>query len=353
MTTSFFTLESTSNKIKKAISELARMIPENEYERSRIEYINLILSSFISEAKSWDESSQFNIENIGHNLLDELAGKELSNLEMDSITSDCFRFFIERCLSTKENPSTKFMNFREFIIDNKGRLSSIAARQVSYALNVMPFDIFQERYNSESLTLVNSFLKAHAENNQNIEIWRAELDERKKEVEKLKESLDEQKNAFNFVGLYKGFDELGITKDKERKTATRILLALGGLIPLPIFIELWFILFKSNTLTLTHSLITLIPSTSLVLILIYYFRIALHDYKSIKTQINQIELRKSLCKFIQNYAQYSSAIKKDDKSALEKFETIIFSNIAMTDEKLPSTFDGIESIASLIKSAKS
>ncbi|MDX7568723.1 hypothetical protein SJ550_24910, partial [Serratia marcescens] len=81
-------------------------------------------------------------------------------------------------------------------------------------------------------------------------------------------------------------------------------------------------------------------------------RIALHDYKSLKTQINQIELRKSLCKFIQSYAQYSSKIKKDDASALEKFETIIFSNIVMTDDKLPSTFDGIESIANLIKSTK-
>ncbi|MGP1190579.1 hypothetical protein ACJ8KY_23530, partial [Serratia sp. CY54781] len=70
------------------------------------------------------------------------------------------------------------------------------------------------------------------------------------------------------------------------------------------------------------------------------------------SQINQIELRKSLCMFIQNYVEYSKTMKSGGNNTLDKFENVIFSNILMSDEKLPSTFDGLDSIASIIKEIK-
>ncbi|MGP0947758.1 hypothetical protein ACJ8OM_09545 [Serratia sp. CY74008] len=353
MTRQFFTLDSTKRQIKKLKDNLDKAPPSDEFEQTKIEYTTSILESFINEDKKWDESTQFNIEKISDRLIETKITTSNQSRDIDAILCDCFRFFIERNISKNENFTPYYINLRSFVTANKNRLSDIAESEVDYALTNMPIDIIQHKFNDEDLLMMRTFINSQKDSEQYLAQWRAELDERKAEVEKLRSALDEQKNAFNFVGLYKGFDDLGIMKDKERKTATRILLALGLLTLLPIAIELWFIFFRGNDLKLTQALITLIPSTSLVLILIYYFRIALHDYKSIKTQVNQIELRKSLCKFIQNYAQYSVVIKKDDKSALEKFESIIFSNIAMTDEKLPSTFDGIESIANLIKSAKS
>lgn len=84
----------------------------------------------------------------------------------------------------------------------------------------------------------------------------------------------------------------------------------------------------------------------------YYFRVVLINHISLRTQIMQIELRKSLCQFIQSYSDYSSEIRKNNPEALSKFEDVVFSNIMLSDDKIPSTFDGIEQIASLINSLK-
>ncbi|TOP14721.1 hypothetical protein CGH22_22460, partial [Vibrio parahaemolyticus] len=99
-------------------------------------------------------------------------------------------------------------------------------------------------------------------------------------------------------------------------------------------------------------LLKLIPLISMELILIYFFRIILMNYRSTKAQIMQIELRQTLCQFIQSYAEYASEIKSKDATSLEKFENLIFSGILSDPEKLPSTFDGLEQIGKLLKNVK-
>ncbi|SEH05644.1 Uncharacterised protein [Candidatus Venteria ishoeyi] len=97
-------------------------------------------------------------------------------------------------------------------------------------------------------------------------------------------------------------------------------------------------------------LISLIP---IELILIYFFRIILLNYRTVKAQIMQLELRKTLCQFIQDYTKYSEKIKKRDSTSLDKFESLIFSSVLSDPEKLPSTFDGLEQISNFIKKIKS
>jgi len=74
-------------------------------------------------------------------------------------------------------------------------------------------------------------------------------------------------------------------------------------------------------------------------------------FQSIKTQLLQLELRKSLCQFIESYSTFSTDIKARDPSALEKFENLVFSGLKR--RKPPSTFDGIEQLAKLFKGIKS
>ncbi|MBK7299223.1 MAG: hypothetical protein IPI79_01660 [Moraxellaceae bacterium] len=71
--------------------------------------------------------------------------------------------------------------------------------------------------------------------------------------------------------------------------------------------------------------------------------------KSIQSQILQIELRMTLCQFIQNYAEQSKVLKEQNKEGFEKFESLIFSSIVSSDDKIPATFDGVEQLASLLK----
>ena len=66
----------------------------------------------------------------------------------------------------------------------------------------------------------------------------------------------------------------------------------------------------------------------------------------------QLELRQTLCQFIQSNVEYAQEIKNLDKEALEKFENLIFSGIVLNSDKIPGTFDGVESLASLVQALK-
>ncbi|MBJ9951464.1 hypothetical protein I5735_00115 [Acinetobacter baumannii] len=63
----------------------------------------------------------------------------------------------------------------------------------------------------------------------------------------------------------------------------------------------------------------------------------------------QLELRMALCQFIHNYAEDSESLYSKNKNGFEKFENIIFSPIVASDDKIPTTFDGIDQIAKLIE----
>ena len=86
--------------------------------------------------------------------------------------------------------------------------------------------------------------------------------------------------------------------------------------------------------------------------MLYFFRISHRSLENIKSQILQIEIRKSLCQFIQSYSDFSSEANKKSPDTLKKFEAIIFSNVVGSSDKIPSTFDGIESLTNLLKSTR-
>ena len=183
------------------------------------------------------------------------------------------------------------------------------------------------------------------------------LFEKEEKVKNLASKLDEQKNAFNFVGLSKGFKNLLSEKIRSKWTSFSIMAIFCiFLITVPIvflggrFLN-WFSEYNINwnDIGWEHTL----PIFGLEFVLIYFFRVVLTHYNSIQTQIMQIELRQSLCQFIQSYADYAKEIKEKDGASLEKFENLIFSSILSTPDKVPSTFDGLEQLSNLIKNLKS
>lgn len=176
------------------------------------------------------------------------------------------------------------------------------------------------------------------------------LDNQEQKVERLHDILKKMESNFNFLALSKGFSHL--LKKKERsKIITYIILFLLsiGMIGLPIFNfvqlsnEKWKEIIWQQMLT----------GIGLEFILIYFFRVVLNQCRSIETQIMQLELRLSLCQFIESYADYAQKIKEKDGHSLEKFENLIFSSILSSDDKIPSTFDGMEQLTNLIKELKS
>ena len=234
----------------------------------------------------------------------------------------------------------------------------------SYYFNLydeLPILIMREIYHSSHMTAVFSILEA-ADINQveefirtkdesisKIEIWNTEFTSKQTAVNTLKEKLDKYKTAFNFIGLYQGFSELKKTKDKDLKSLNwqyRIFMVF--LILIPVY-ELYFVYDNINSLDINKIGFIIFPSITLLLILFWFLRIVLHNIRSIKSQLMQLELRMTLCQFIQSYAESSKELKENNKEGFEKFENLIFSSIVSSDEKIPATFDGMEQITSLLK----
>ena len=218
----------------------------------------------------------------------------------------------------------------------------------------MPIAILKQLINSEAATSLLNLETTQTKAEEKREAWLKELNNKEENVEKLKSDLDKYETAYNFVGLHQGFDQLHRTKQSEKNTTLTWLIIFGFLIPLPLSLEIAIILRNIQIIEATKDIITLtiIPSLSISALLIYFFRIILSNYKSTKSLLLQIDLRKTLCAFIQNYSSYASDIKTKDKDALEKFESIIFSSLVPDESNIPSTFDGINQLASLIKSVK-
>lgn len=91
------------------------------------------------------------------------------------------------------------------------------------------------------------------------------------------------------------------------------------------------------------------PVAVIEILLLYFFRISLVHFNSTKAQLLQLEVRMAVCGFIEDYAKFTKENKDQD---LSKFESMIFSSIASVEEKIPSTFDGMDQLSELIKSAR-
>lgn len=342
------------SKFKHKVDEL---VPADDFEKQRNSLIRLVVNSMESKPEQWDNLCQINIEWIGDQFISRLADeeKELSKERLDDICSMSFRFLFEVYLSMKNDLAMEFEAARRFVFNNLDLFERNAKEQIEYAIRDMPINIFKSIANSESIESIKDFNAVSAKAEKLKEKWENDLSARENRVDKLKKSLSEYENGFNFVGLYQGFDDLAKEKSAERDSILLWLKILSVIIVLPVLAELVIIYLNIDDIAAIRDglIVSIFPSLSLAAIAIYYFRVLLFNYKSIKSQLLQIDLRKTLCRFIQNHSEYSSEIKKQDSESLAKFENIIFSGIVTEDGSIPSTYDGIEQIGKLIKSARS
>ncbi|MFG7351566.1 hypothetical protein ACGMNB_11300 [Shewanella oncorhynchi] len=333
------------------------LVPADDFEQQRNSLIRLVISSMGNKPEQWDDFCQINIQWIGDQFINRLADeeKELSKERLDNICSMCFRFLFELYLSIKNDLAIEFETARRFVFNNVDSFENTAKEQIEYAIRDMPINIFKAIANSDAIDSLKNFNAISTKAEKLKDEWNLDLAAREARVDSLNKSLSKYENAFNFVGLHQGFDELSVEKKQERDGLLLWLRVLSVLIVSPIIAELIFVYLHLDNIAAVKDgiLASIFPTVSLVAISIYYFRVLLFNYKSVKSQLLQIDLRKTLCRFIQNYSEYSSDIKKKDAGSLEKFESIIFSGIVTDDGSLPSTFDGMEKIGKLIKAAKS
>ena len=218
---------------------------------------------------------------------------------------------------------------------------------LNYAFYKMPIDILCFYMGNQGFKTFFEFDERKNALETSITKYWDEIQQKIDEVNVLKDKLDEYKTAFNFVGLSKGFENLLKQKNEAKKKTLGLLVLLAITVALTLAIS-----FSVQTTGAVFSWQSMLPIIGLEFVLIYFFRVVLTHYHSIQTQIMQLELRQSLCQFIQSYAEYAKKIKSDDEDALEKFENLIFSSILSNPDKVPGTFDGVEGLTSLLKELK-
>lgn len=345
-----------------------------------------IISNTFDYPVAWDNYTKLNTGLYGEHFIDCIKNVTNTSINNDHISPhiqklylSSLRFFFEIDFMLKEGEeeheafekSFSRMNIKKEAVSNtiNEYFDNEFKLELLYIINSTPLLITKNLFHSEQIKLfstfdekrftaeetLNNIASSKDEITNKISDFQTELEQKEQTVKNLQATLDKQKTAFNFVGLYKGFNELAKRKHKEATNTFFFLIVLAfSLIafPLSAMISIYNPNDISQNPAISTNLLNLLPLISLEIILLYFFRVVLHNYKSIKAQVLQVELRQTLCQFIQKYADYSKEIKKGDPTALEKFESLIFSGIISDAENLPSTFDGMDQIGKLLSSLK-
>lgn len=249
-----------------------------------------------------------------------------------------------------------------FIENNKSNFKNNLSYFFTFVAEI-PFYIMSEIYSNENfqkiieLSNANQFDKK-LNSLQNIDKvltkiddWDASFHIKQTAVNGLEARLEASKQTYDFVLLNQGFKNLHDQKKLDlKKPIISSRWFLGSILAVPIIEIIVFgvLLFLDKTIDPITVWYVLIPSISLILFLFYFYKINLQEARSIKSQMMQLELRMALCQFIHNYADDSEKLHKKNAAGFEKFENIIFSPLVSSDDKIPTTFDGMEQLAKMV-----
>lgn len=223
----------------------------------------------------------------------------------------------------------------------RSRGSSVDFNLISRALEFMVVRDFVKDLNVRE---VSDIIRKVNENEVNLSDMLEKQSELKKEIYDIEKRLEGYKGEYNFVELSSAFTKIRASKEKERSKSTRnYWVCMLTLMAFPVF-AIWSHWGKTNFEW--GELFVYIPMVTLEILFLYFMRIFYVETKNINSQILQIDLRLSLCEFIQGYVRYRKE-NSDSDDVLKSFETLIFSPIQASGENIPSVLDGANVLAEL------
>jgi hypothetical protein len=356
----FFASEQNA-AIVRSFATVLRTIPPLEPPHPEVVQPLITFFSVLTQhLAAFDEHCPVNIEWLGQRFIGKLVSfsedrsQKQHELLIDIFTTS-YRFLCELEFSQPGDLSFELRGVKNFVHENLEQFQGTDKQQLIYASYTMPASLTKRILQHSSLSDFKAFADTANAAKRMKEEWDKEILAKKAETDGLQDAINRLQTKYNFVGLVKGFEILVNKKKTEADRAFKALLALGCVMVLPVCVQLWFVLNNIETIdshraTLVYSLP---PLLALELILLYFFRVVLGNFRGLQAQLLQLDLRVSLCQFIQSYSEYSAKIKKVDSTALERFEAIVFSAVTSDAEKMPATFDGVEQLAKLVSSIRS
>ncbi len=351
----FFSAPDRASNLAAYQAELMQHTGGSEMLRLQQNHLLRILESISLNSVEYDECCQVSIQDFGRNLIERVR-EVLPDFEsrVTSVMCLIYRFVVEFDLCTY-GEKHDLREFQEYVLSQLGNLEGQNRQLVEYARQELPSQVLKFILNDPALGSLKNVRAYSSQVDQIVSDWEKRLSQHRQEVGELKTALDSYKTGFNFVGLSQGFQSLKETKEEEIKVHKAEMKNAGRWVFVPLLLEfLYFMIAPILSIDLaTYQLAAMgLISVSLTLLLVYFFRLSVRSVDMCKAQLLQIQLRMTLCQFIQDYGRYSKELKESNGPSLDKFESLIFSGIVSNDEKLPATFDGFEQVANLVKTMR-
>ncbi|HCT5879224.1 TPA: hypothetical protein OT180_002248 [Morganella morganii] len=332
------------NKISiSKICKVSDAYGELSYGDDTVERIDYLLWSYVVLVRyiyeyMYNVGDSFSIERMTY------AISDFKNFDFifSNITQNKFRFFYlyvrdvyayKVMRNDNEDLNKKIKNINKL----SGKVDAALSSNESISVRLDKFEFFEdEKYTGfeKKLTEITDSLENR-------------IDVKAKEIQDMMKVINEMNDSVTFMGLDNAYKKIHDEKIAEKENALYVLWLSAILVLVPLVIKVSISIFNSGYVSNIYDYGLTVTGT---VIFIYYFRVALLNYNSIKTELMQIKLRRGLCMFISMYVDFSK--RNDNPESLSKFETLIFSNIIPDDKKVPSTLDGIEQLAKLINSLK-
>lgn len=326
----------------------------------RLEYVMRILGSMIQNPSYWDESCKFTIEKFKGEFSMAIKSRHILDAEMNDILfKTSVSFLFENYFTGKGDPN--FTGEIRHLFEQVHRIFDAANNSdTRFYTQFLPVWVLKRCMDSLPVSSMANLIKQSEEKlaEMNFSHQRLEGDIHGKDmlqqqVDELKITVDQIRVDANFALLNEGFDRINQTKRTEEKVESESIgFAWTAIIAIPIITIFLNAVLYILDIDSTFRIIASIAMFSIEIFVLYYLRIHLAELKSIRAQIVQLELRKSLCGFIQTYAEFSKDFKDKNENAMDKFEAIIFSNIVADPGQIPPTIDGLDQIAKLVKAVR-
>lgn len=237
------------------------------------------------------------------------------------------------------------------LIENFSRFIDFGDRDLVFNILKEIFFSNEIRNLNELIIFKNDLTNQLKEMDSRIQQYEVAFEQKKEAIIELEQKLDKYKITYDFVLLNKGFQQLYEQKKIELKNRQDGYSLFGALLvctPFAVIIAIVVMIISGYEAKITSLWFFAIPITTLMIFLFYFTRVGLQNVRSTQSQMMQLELRMALCQFIHNYAEDSEKLHKKNAAGFEKFENIIFSPLVSSDDKIPTTFDGMEQLAKLV-----
>ena len=185
-----------------------------------------------------------------------------------------------------------------------------------------------------------------------IDKFSKKIDDYSKRLESLHKYAQNLMSEYSFAGLSKSFktQSENAAEQRDRWWGRSKLIGASMLCP-------WIFSMLLNIKNLMSdqpswsdmAYRTLSISVIPTIIIAYFFRICLGQYKSAEAVELQYEHRYSLCAFIEGYANFKA---NNPNASLEKFEALAFSGITPDPGGIPTAFDGVDAISKVLESLR-